>query len=74
MKMVIRTLWGVIVIGAIALTWWFAYGPWQNAGNKLLSHDTVRFGPVPIYLTMAWGAIIAITLFISWISRTGKRS
>ena len=65
MKILLRILWIIIAIGAAMLIWWFAYGPWQNAGVSLASHDAVRFGPIPMYSSMVWCALVIITILVA---------
>lgn len=72
MKILLRTLWIVIAIGAATLIWWFFYGPWQNAGDSLLSHDLVRFGPIPICSSMAWFALVLITILVARVMHKGN--
>jgi hypothetical protein len=74
MKTLLRTLWLIVVISAAILAWWFLAGPWQNAGNSLVSHDAVRFGPIPGYLTIAWCAVLFITILMARFTRPRKAS
>jgi hypothetical protein len=64
MKYLLRLLWLLVISGGVALCCWYIHGPPSTCGGSLLTHDAVRFGPVPIVLTWAWilcliGAILA---------------
>ena len=60
-----RVLWLLVAVGGAVLYWWYMHGPWQDAGDTLLSHDIVRFGPVPACLTVAWCLILLIAAALS---------
>jgi hypothetical protein len=74
MAQIVRLLWLLVVAGGGALCWWYMYGPWQNAGDSLLAHDMVRFGPLPLGLTIAWTLLLIVTLFASAVSGSLTRN
>jgi hypothetical protein len=41
--------------------WWMQYGSWKNNGNTLLSHDIVRFGPIPVTLFGLWWILFILS-------------
>jgi len=61
----LKSAWVVIVLGGIALGWWFFDGPWQVPGESLLEHDIVRFGPVPLLISGVWLLMVLITFSVS---------
>lgn len=68
-----RLMWAMIAISGVVLLWWFVDGPWQNAGDTLLSHDEVRFGPKPIFSSIAWLGLVLFTRGVtSWMRRKKK--
>lgn len=42
----------MVAAGGGSLYWWYMHGPWRNAGDSLLEHDAVHFGPVPTCLSL----------------------
>jgi hypothetical protein len=62
-------MWMLVFASGVSLHWWFMYGPWRNAEGPdiLLAHDAVRFGPVPMFLTLTW-LLISLVLSLASIA------
>jgi len=66
-KNIIKVLWLIVVVGFISLCWWFFHGPWQNVDGLMIHRDAVRFGPIPIVLSIAWFSLFIITIVINLV-------
>jgi len=60
-KHILRVLWVIVIVCAIGLYWWMAHGSWQDVEGDMVLRDAVRFGPIPIFLGIAWFSLFVIT-------------
>ena len=76
MKWLLGFLWLLVIAGGGSLYWWFMHGPWRNAEgpDPLLAHDAVRFGSLPMFLTLFWLLLVSITLLATSVFLYRKRS
>ena len=76
MKMItlMKVAWVIILLGGVALVWWFSYGSWRLHGDTLLEHDIVRFGPVPLVLSCVWVLLLFLVLLATLHSSTHRKT
>jgi len=60
MRFLRHITWTILLIGACALGWWFSFGWWRSSGNTMIERDYVRFGPVPIALSVVWMLLLVV--------------
>jgi hypothetical protein len=64
MKTTLITIWSILAVSGALLYYWFMHGSWITHGSSLLEHDSVRFGPVPIFLSLGWRVLGFIALLL----------
>ena len=62
MKKAFTILTFSLIIGAAFLYRWYMHGSWRENGHTLIERDAVRFGSLPLLLTLLWifAAIITV--------------
>jgi len=74
MRTLMKTVWVLILLGGVALYWWFMHGWWQSAGDTLIERDSVRFGPVPVTLALVWALLLFASLALSLLWQSRRRT
>lgn len=72
MKKAFTILTFSLIIGAAFLYRWYMHGSWRENGYTLIEHDTVRFGPLPLLLTLIWILAAIITVILAMKLTTPK--
>jgi len=64
MKITVTIIWLILVLGGLSLCYWFTNGSWRMYGSTLIEHDIVRFGPIPMFLSVCWAFLFLVALLL----------
>lgn len=73
MRMLCNLVWLLLLIGACGLCCWFSYGWWRFGGDSMIERDSIRFGRVPVTLSLVWVLLLLIAPLLSVAMRHRKR-
>jgi hypothetical protein len=76
MLRLLQLIWSALVLGGAGLLWWFMCGPWEFAGPNMSDRDWIRFGQIPMTLSVIWVGLVlfAAVLTLVYLNLRARRN